>query len=126
MKKTPSTYIVHRIYAVAIALSMLLSFPSCGGGKKDLVTPPEVLTRDSMVQVMASIHIAEAQIQQSGMHSVNQAIKSEVILQTLRSENVDTARFNNSFDWYASHPEFFASIYDDILAEIGRRQSKGR
>lgn len=124
MKKTISTYFNHRIHAMAIAISMLLGFPACGGGKKDMVTPPEVLIRDSMVQVMATIHIAEARIMQANDQQLKQSVKSNFVLESLNKHQVDTALFNRSFDWYASHPEMFSELYDDVLSEISRRQAE--
>jgi hypothetical protein len=95
----------------------------CTGEPQQLQPPVGVLSRDSMVQVMASVHIAEAQIMQSSKPNFSQSLKSEYLLAALKSANVDTATFTRSFEWYAAHPEIFTVLYDDILSEITKRGS---
>lgn len=95
----------------------------CSGEPQQLQPPVGVLSRDSMVQVMAAVHIAEAQIMQSSKPNFSQSIKSEHLQQALDSANVDTATFTRSFEWYAAHPEIFTLLYDDILSEITKRGS---
>ncbi|MFM7823645.1 MAG: DUF4296 domain-containing protein [Bacteroidota bacterium] len=103
-----------------LAFSILL-FTACTG-KQEIQPPTGVMSRDSMVQAMATMHIAESRIMQSDNRNLSREIKSAVIQQELSKSGIDTASFNRSFDWYALHPDIFSAMYDDILSEISRRQ----
>jgi hypothetical protein len=93
---------------------------------KELQPPANVLSRDSMVQVMATIHITESRIMQANDLGLKQDDKSRLLLLSLNKHQVDTSLFNRSFSWYASHPELFSVMYDDIISEISRRQAEAR
>lgn len=105
-----------------LALSILL-LAACSD-KHEIQPPTGVMTRDSMVQAMATMHIAESRIMQSENRNLSREIKSAVIQKELSKSGIDTASFNRSFDWYALHPDLFSAMYDDILSEISRRQEK--
>ena len=105
-----------------LALSILL-IAACSD-KHEIQPPAGVMTRDSMVQAMATMHIAESRIMQSENRNLSREIKSAVIQKELSKSGIDTASFNRSFDWYALHPDLFSAMYDDILSEISRRQEK--
>jgi hypothetical protein len=103
---------------------MLLIFSTvgCHEPERQWKTPADVMSRDSMVQVMATVHITEARIMQANNQQLKQEEKSRFVLQSLSNHQIDTALFNRSFSWYASHPDLFSEMYDDILSEISRRQ----
>ncbi|MFN5223364.1 MAG: DUF4296 domain-containing protein [Bacteroidota bacterium] len=103
-----------------IAFSILL-FAACSG-KQDVQPPVGVMSRDSMVQAMATMHIVESRIMQFDGRNLSREIKSAVIQEELSKSGIDTMSFNRSFDWYALHPDLFSAMYDDILSEISRRQ----
>lgn len=90
-------------------------------GKQEIKPPVGVMSRDSMVSAMATMHIAESRIMQSDNRNLSREVKSTVIQAELSKSGIDTMAFNRSFDWYALHPELFSSMYDDILSEISRR-----
>jgi hypothetical protein len=103
-----------------IAFSILL-FAACSG-KQDVQPPVGVMSRDSMVQAMATMHIVESRIMQFDGRNLSREIKSAVIQEELSKSGIDTMSFNRSFDWYSLHPDLFSAMYDDILSEISRRQ----
>ena len=91
-------------------------------GKQGIKPPVGVMSRDSMVSAMATMHIAESRIMQFDGRNLSREIKSAVIQEELSKSGIDTMSFNRSFDWYALHPDLFSAMYDDILSEISRRQ----
>ncbi|MFM7900705.1 MAG: DUF4296 domain-containing protein, partial [Bacteroidota bacterium] len=110
---------MHRLLAFSILL-----FTACSG-KHEIQPPTGVMSRDSMVQAMASMHIAESRIMQSDNRNLSREIKSAVIQQELSKSGIDTASFNRSCDWYALQPDVCSDMYDDIRSEISRRQEGG-
>jgi hypothetical protein len=108
----------------AIFVSILLAV-SCGK-KQEVLTPENVYSTDSMVSIMADIHIAESLLQNYGYQTDHLRFKSAYLQQLIHSANIDTARFNRSFDFYAEQPELFARIYDKVIAEISNRQAQNR
>ena len=88
--------------------------------------PEDVFERDSMVSIMAEIHIAEALLNQYGSQTNQIDFKAAYIQNLISKNNIDTARFNRSFDYYSTRPELFTGVYEDVINEISKRQAEGR
>lgn len=93
-------------------------------GEHDI--PNDIFSRDSMVTVMAKIHIAEALLNQYGSQTSQIDFKAAYLQKLILENGIDTARFNKSFDYYASHPDLFAGVYEDVINEISRQQAEGK
>lgn len=106
------------IWHVAISLCFLIS---CS--RKEEEVPEHVFSRDSMVMIMARIHIAEALLNQYGSQTNQIDFKAAYLQKLILDNGIDTARFNTSFDFYATRPELFAGVYDDVINEISRQQA---
>lgn len=95
---------------------------SCSG-KKEIKIPDDVYPRDSMVLVMAEVHISEAFLMQQDYRQDQKRFKEAYMQQTLAGAGIDTAKFNRSFDFYSSNPALFTQIYDEVITEISKRQA---
>lgn len=111
---------MNRITFLAFAIFALTSCQS--DSAKEI--PAGVISRDSMVKIMADVHIAEARMQISDIRNSNPALKNTYIQEVLRRSGTDTTRFNFSFKYYSANPEIFASMYEDIIVEISKQQAK--
>jgi len=88
--------------------------------------PRGIISRDSMIFIMADIHIAEARIMKSGSKSSNRDLRSAYMQKVLTKSGVDTARFRKSFDYYSLHPEIFAEMYEDVVVVISKKQAESK
>lgn len=91
----------------------------------DTALPKGIIPRDSMVTIMADIHIAESRLIKAGSSALQRDVKSAYLQQVLLSAGVDTSRFLKSFDYYSIHPGVFAEMYEDVVVEISKKQADG-
>lgn len=100
----------------------LMVIVSCGG-EKEVAIPGHVYSRDTMINILAGIHIAESQIGQTGYRPDAMTFKTAYMQDVLSQNSVDTSRFNTSFEFYSTHPQLFSQMYEEVIAEISRRHA---
>ncbi len=104
---------------------MITSVASCSKTTEKKI-PDDVFSRDSMVMIMAKIHIAEALLHQYGSQTSQIDFKAAYLQKLIHDNSIDTARFNRSFNFYASQPDIFTGVYEDVINEISRQQAEGK
>lgn len=108
-----------RVLLLAITI---IFFAGCAGVEPEI--PEGIVARDSMVTLLAEVHIAEATLIRSGSKGLDINIKSAYLQEVLTNAGVDTTRFLQSFDFYSTQPEMFAEMYEEVVVEISKRQSR--
>ena len=87
--------------------------------------PVEFIQPDSMVLVLADIHIAESKILTSGNpDSTAKANLASYYKFVFDKYKVDNIRFKNSFDYYSSHVSLMNDVYDKVIDELSKRQAE--
>jgi hypothetical protein len=76
------------------------------------------------VQILADVHLAESRLLLTGAGKEAVLPRKAYILEVLSGRDLDTAAFNKSYDFYASHPSLFKSVYEGVIEEIGKRQAE--
>jgi hypothetical protein len=114
---------MYRTFLVAIA-SAVVFVAACNPEKGQEEIPAEIIPPDSMVQLLADIHIAESRLLLTGAGQDARLPKSAYIHQVLQSRNIDTVAFNRSFEFYSNHPAIFEKVYEGVTEEIGKRQAE--
>jgi hypothetical protein len=86
--------------------------------------PSDVYPRDSMIIILADVHLAESQI--SGMTPAKNdpSLREQTLRSSLLVGGLDSTRFRTSFDFYSRHPEFFMKMYEEVINELSRRQAE--
>ena len=107
-----------KLFSLAFIILICIS---CNDNKNTL--PEGIIPRDSMIVILADIHIAEAKLQNAGPAFRDKTFKSAYLQQVLRKAGVDSSRFLGSFDYYSSHPEIFSIMYEQVIVEISKRQA---
>ncbi len=102
--------------------TIIIFFAGCSADEPEI--PDGIVARDSMVTLLAEVHIAEATLIKSGSKGLDITIKSAYLQDVLNNAGVDTARFLQSFDFYSTQPEMFAEMYEEVVVEISKRQSR--
>ena len=95
-----------------------------GCENKSEVIPPGIISKDSMISIMADIHIAESRLVVAGVIFKQKDIKSAYMRKVLSEASVDTTRFLKSFDFYAARPVVFSEMYEQVIVEISKRQAE--
>ncbi len=100
---------------------LVLSLSACT--PQNPAPPQGTIPKDSMILLLAEVHVAESRILLSGEFVNNQQVKSAYMQHVLATFNVDTTRFNQSFSYYTSKPDEFEQMYEDVMEEISKRQA---
>jgi myosin heavy subunit len=101
---------------LSLVLCLLIS---CTGNS----LPDGVLERDRMIEVLIDLHLAEAAI-------TNQALFGEEALQRAsdyydmiyKKHGITKEEFKASFEYYSRHPQLYKEMYDQLIAEMTRRE----
>ena len=103
-------------------VSLLALIVSCS--PKEVPPPNGTIPPDSMIKVLADVHLAESRLLLNGKYAGVDSLKATYIQHVLIQIGTDTGRFNKSFAYYASKPEQFSEMYDKVMAEISKRQAE--
>jgi hypothetical protein len=110
-----------RKIGIVFILSVLI-----GCSKKEVEIPDDVIPRDTMILVLAEIHLAEATIQVLNV-DLNDSTKiaSFGLYRHIFSKHKITQElFKKSFDFYKSEPAYFHTMYDEVITHLSEDQAK--
>lgn len=103
-------------------LLFLLFFISCSKGEEKI--PEGILNESKMVQTIVDLHLAEAAVNlsnygQSNLPNDLDKMRTEVYLK----HKISKKKFEESYTYYANHPEKFEKIYENVITELSRQQA---
>jgi hypothetical protein len=95
----------------------------CSCGKKQ--RPPDVLSEEQMVKVMAEIYIAEERINRLGLRTdsatkVFKAMEGRIFEKT----GVPDSVFRKSLNYYSEHPKQMEVIYTALVDSLNLREQR--
>lgn len=100
-------------------------FLACSTEKPTEKIPPEIIPFDSMVTVMADIHIAETRMLMSGLPDSTAKTKQSSHYKFVFEKNkIDSAHFKKSFEYYSLHVSLMNNLYDKVIDELSKRQAE--
>lgn len=104
----------------------LFSFFVIGCGEKVEKIPADIMSRDSMISILADIQLVEANIQLRNLgytdSTKNQAYGYYKFV--LLKHKTDPKVFEKSFHYYTSRPDMMSKMYTDVLTVISQQQVK--
>ncbi|HLG34325.1 MAG TPA: DUF4296 domain-containing protein [Bacteroidia bacterium] len=106
---------------IAAAVSVLI-FQSCSHTEKNI--PKEIISPDSMVAIMVDVHLAEAAANVNRINDSQRFSAGELYPLIFKTHHIDSATFRKSFDYYLNHPDKFNRIYEQVIAELSKRESE--
>lgn len=124
-------------------LFLLLLIMSCGTAASER-KPDDLIPEDSMVQVLAEVHLLEAAINIAVPTNVHPpalpgvkdpngppvVIKDKSSLDSLGYYNIFSTfhitkqRYDSSMKWYCTHPDVLNAMYDKVETELTKREMK--
>ena len=102
---------------------LLLTLFACN--EEARIIPDNVLSREKMSSIMVDIQLIEATMavnQLKGDEARETAANNYVSV--LQQHNISREEFDESFKYYAKHPELLEQIYDEMLKELSKRQAE--
>lgn len=105
----------------AMILFCLLFLFSCSSRVEE---SPDI-DRDTMVRILADIHISEGAAQQKSLSSDTILFddSSTYFPHILKTHNIDEATFKKSMDYYISKPQMLDKMYADIIEMLTKMES---
>ena len=113
-----------RLFPLALAAAFSLS--SCRPEVKEEPIPAGILPDSTMVQVLANLHLADAAVNIRGTNADSaKVLRAQYHAMVFSSAGVEQKKFNESFDYYLTHPKQLGVIYEEVLNELNRKVSEG-
>ena len=108
---------------IGIVLMLSLFF---GCSKKEVKVPADVIPRDTMIVVLAEIHLAEASIQVLNVEVKDslKAVSFGLYNYIFSKHKITQELFKKSFDYYRSEPAYFHAMYDEVITHLSEDQAK--
>ncbi len=86
--------------------------------------PDQIIPPKKMIQILADIHLAQAQGQlQSTADDIN-AVKRSYYQSVLQYHEISYKEFAASVQYYISRPDMLKEMYEKVLSELSRRQAE--
>jgi hypothetical protein len=115
--------------------------------EKAVEKPADLIPEDKMVQVLADVHLLEAALNlrfPQANHPLHNNGPIELMHDTIVPNNFPDAnsqvplswydifqkngvtkkQYESSMKWYCSDPEKLSALYDDVIVELTKRQTK--
>lgn len=108
-------------YAVFIPLTALLI--ACGSTKEEV--PKEYIQFDTMVDMMADIHVIEAKANLARVKGLEEGkqLLFDNYEQVFFNHGIAQKRFEDSYKYYSVHPQLFDALFEKTLEELNKRSA---
>jgi len=104
------------------ALLFCLFFISCS--KKEEKIPAGIIPKDTMVQVMVDIHLADSHAQFNTAFDNKKNLKQGYYKFIFKKYKITSARLMKSWTFYVSHPDIFSKVYEDVITELSKKHAE--
>lgn len=104
-----------------IILLLLIFMAAC---KQELPTvPKDVIAMKDMQVILADMHIVDAMAETKAQLGMNEKmLTNEYYEQIFKNHHTTRVEFLKSYKFYESNPALLNKMYDDILADISKRE----
>jgi len=111
----------NRIIVIFFILMVLLS---CNNSSSKI--PTDVISRDSMISIIADLHLADAILLNTNVQSKISNISSNYIYKkVLDKYKITKQRFDYSINYYAENPSLLDSLYYKVIERLSLIESMG-
>lgn len=112
------------IFRFLLVPGFALALLACSGDEKP---PGDLISEDKMAKILADIHVAEAQVTNLQLRSLDSSVTvyGELQQKIWKKYDVDTLLYRKSYSFYTSHPAYLVSIYDKVEKNLESRE-KGK
>lgn len=88
--------------------------------------PSDIISRDTMVDILTDVHLAEAQIQvmNFGQNDTARMEAYELYRRVFLKYQLADSVFQKSFAYYSQQPELFQEMYAEVLDQLNTVQTK--
>lgn len=119
-----NTFSLYRLAKRAgILIPVAALFMACGGSETEV--PKEYIQFDTMVDMMADIHVIEAKANLARVKGLEEGkqLLFDNYEQVFFNHGIAQKRFENSYKYYSAHPELFNTLFEKTLEELNKRSA---
>lgn len=95
---------------------------SCGNGNKVKI-PKDVISPDSMVEVLTDIHLVKAAQQLSMIIDTADTGKFTSFNYVWKKHHITEDQYKNSLNFYTHNPATLDSIYENVLSNLSKQKA---
>lgn len=109
-------------YCILFTAYCLLFF-SCGHKDKSVAIPTNILSKEKMARVITDVHLADAE---TNFHLLPDSTKKKPInfQKVFEKDTITKQQYEESLSFYMDHPELLNAVYEDVVNELSKMQSK--
>lgn len=108
---------------IVFTLLIFIAF-ACNSSKPEVTLPANVVSKDTMVDILVDVHILEATIDLGIMKSEIDLKQTDKYYPIFKKHNITRQEYDKSLLFYTSHPELLNQIYDNVIAGLSRKQAE--
>lgn len=113
-----------RTIFIYIIFSSLLFF-SCETKETEIDIPPNVLSEDKLVKVLADCYLGEGASGINVKNVTGEKFDSAYLFNPLNDNQISRELFDSSISFYSKHPKVLKAIYDKVLDRMSQMQASG-
>ena len=105
------------------ALSIFLL--ACGEEQKQVAIPDNILPKEKMSQIIADIHIAEAE---ANLRTLPDSSSKETISfqKIFEKDSITKQQYEESLSFYIDNPELLNEVYEEVLNDLSKMQGTAK
>lgn len=100
-----------------------LFITSCGNGNKVKI-PKDVISSDTMVDVLTDIHLVKAAQQMGMVLNPNDTGKVSAFEYVWQKHHITQEEYQKSLNFYTLHPAVLDSIYENVLNNLNKERAE--
>lgn len=112
------------IFIAIFNLLLLSGFMGCHNKSRHV----EILSRDTLIEVLADLHIAEGalRVNQFGIAEQNIIRRNAYFNWVMHKHHITYQQFDNSFKYYLNETERFSKMYDLVINRIQEKELENK
>ena len=104
---------------------LILTFLLSLGCAENTQVSSEIIGKDTLVNILADMHVIEASFALGHLDSANNEIKPENVNKAvLEKYSISRSRFDTSYNYYISKPREFNQLYDEVINKLSQKQAR--
>jgi hypothetical protein len=95
----------------------------CGCKQEFPDVPKDIIPVEKMKTILIEMHIADSVAETKAQTGGDEKVLTKsYTAQIFKNNGISREEYLKSFSWYESHPKLLNKMYDDILAELSKRE----
>lgn len=99
-------------------LTLLLFLISCGGEKEERPVPPYVLDKETFMQILIDMALAESASNLNIKNLSGKKFDSAYAFDPVKEKKIERKFYDSTLAFYSRDPEKFKEVYEEVLLRL--------